>query len=290
MMTTDIHSAIIAEGGGQKGIFTAGVLDAFLEQKFAPFDLKVGVSSGAQNIAAYCARARQYGQTAIEALTTEQHFFRPARFFTGGNVIDLDWYFDQVKFNDKVRFPTEPSHLTPDSNFYAVASQYDSFTPHYLHTWHDNMFEHLKASSAIPFLYRPTVNVAGNFMVDGGVADPIPVRWAHQKGAKNIWVIRTVEAHVDGKISVMDRIEPIIRRINQHPRVFEMYQHHQDRYAEAMDFINMPPEGVNVVQIAPTRPLLSMTLGSSLEALKEDYQHGLEQGFKALQQWRSTLE
>ncbi|WP_208723428.1 patatin-like phospholipase family protein, partial [Pseudoalteromonas peptidolytica] len=50
-MANNIRSAIIAEGGGQKGIFTAGVLDAFLEKKFTPFDLKVGVSAGAQNLA-----------------------------------------------------------------------------------------------------------------------------------------------------------------------------------------------------------------------------------------------
>ncbi|MDN3651845.1 patatin family protein [Thalassotalea ponticola] len=289
-MATDIRSAIIAEGGGQKGIFTAGVLDAFLEQKFYPFDLKVGVSAGAQNIAAYCARAHQYGQQAIEVLTTEQQFFRPARFFTGGNVIDLDWYFHQVEHHQKLRFPTQPRNLTPNSNFYAVASHYQSFEPHYLHTWHDNMVAHLKASSAIPFLYRPMVNVDANIMVDGGVADPIPVRWAHQQGATHIWVIRTVEAHIDGKMQVMERLKPIMRRIKQSPRVFDMYHHHQNRYAEAVDFLNAPPVGVNIVQIAPTRPLKSMVLGSSLEALKDDYQHGVEQGLQAVHQYRAVIE
>ena len=285
-MTTHIRSALIAEGGGQKGIFTAGVLDAFLEKKFAPFDLKVGVSAGAQNLAAYCARARQYAQTAIEHLTTEQQFFRPARFFTGGNVIDLDWYFHQVEHNGKVRFPTEPNNLTPESNFYAVASHYDSFEPHYLHTWHENMFAHLKASSAIPFLYRPGVKVEGHGMMDGGVADPLPVRWAHEKGARTIWVIRTVEAHDDGKMPVLERLKPIMRRINQSPRMFEIYHHYQQRYAEAVEFMRSPPEGVNVVQIAPTRPLQSMVLGSSIETLEEDYRLGFEVGLKAVNRWK----
>ncbi|WP_419147968.1 patatin-like phospholipase family protein [Pseudoalteromonas 'SMAR'] len=289
-MTNKIRSAIIAEGGGQKGIFTAGVLDAFLEKKFTPFDLKVGVSAGAQNLAAYCARARQYAQTAIESLTTEQQFFRPARFFTGGNVIDLDWYFHQVEHNGKVRFPTEPNNLTPDSNFYAVASHHESLEPHYLHTWHDNMLNHLKASSAIPFLYRPAVKVQGHGMMDGGVADPLPVRWAHSKGAKDIWVIRTIEAHDDGKMPVLERLKPIMRKVKQSPRMFEMYQHYQSRYADAVEFMNAPPEGVNVIQIAPTRPLESMILGSSPETLKSDYQLGFELGLDAVDKWRKTVE
>ena len=289
-MTNKIRSAIIAEGGGQKGIFTAGVLDAFLEKKFTPFDLKVGVSAGAQNLAAYCARARQYAQTAIESLTTEQQFFRPARFFTGGNVIDLDWYFHQVEHNGKVRFPTEPNNLTPDSNFYAVASHHESLEPHYLHTWHDNMLNHLKASSAIPFLYRPAVKVQGHGMMDGGVADPLPVRWAHSKGAKDIWVIRTIEAHDDGKMPVLERLKPIMRKVKQSPRMFEMYQHYQSRYADAVEFMNAPPEDVNVIQIAPTRPLESMILGSSPETLKSDYQLGFELGLDAVDKWRKTVE
>ncbi|WP_234398822.1 patatin-like phospholipase family protein [Pseudoalteromonas sp. T1lg88] len=282
-----INSALVAEGGGQKGIFTAGVLDAFLEQKFTPFDLKVGVSAGAQNLAAYCARAQQYAHTAIQ-LTTEQQFFRPARFFTGGNVIDLDWYFHEVQHNGKVRFPTTPANLTPQSNFYAVASHFDSFAPHYLHTWHDNMFSHLKASCAIPFLYRPGVEVQGQGLMDGGVADPLPVRWAHEQGAKTIWVIRTVEAHNDGKMPILERLKPIMSRINQSPRMFAMYHHYQRRYAEAVDFINAPPEGVNIVQIAPNRPLHSMVLGSDPATLQDDYRLGFELGMDAVQKWQDA--
>ncbi|WP_234399181.1 patatin-like phospholipase family protein [Pseudoalteromonas sp. T1lg75] len=280
-----INSALVAEGGGQKGIFTAGVLDAFLEQKFTPFDLKVGVSAGAQNLAAYCARAHQYAHTAISQLTTEQNFFRPARFFTGGNVIDLDWYFHQIQQEGKVRFPTTPTNLTPQSNFYAVASHFDSFAPHYLHTWHDNIFDHLKASSAIPFLYRPGVEVKGHGLMDGGVADPIPVRWAHEQGAKTIWVIRTVEAHDDGKMPILERLKPIMSRINQSPRMFAMYHHYQHRYADAVDFMKAPPEGVNIVQIAPTRPLHSMTLGSDAKNLQDDYRLGFELGMQAVKKW-----
>lgn len=286
-MAQAIKTALVAEGGGQKGIFTAGVLDAFLEKQFTPFDLKVGVSAGAQNLAAYCARARQYAQTAIESLTTEQQFFRPARFFTGGNVIDLDWYFDQVEHNGKVRFPTEPSGLTKDSNFYAVASHFDSFDPHYLHTWHENMFDHLKASSAIPFLYRPGVLVSGHGMMDGGVADPIPVRWAHEQGAQAICVIRTVEAHDDGRMPVLERLKPLVERMKQSPRMMEMYERYQGGYAQAVDFMERPPEGVNVLQVAPDRPLQSMVLGSNPETLREDYKLGFEIGLKAVDQWYS---
>ena len=50
--------ALIAEGGGQRGIFTAGVLDAWLEQEYDPFDLFIGTSAGSQNLTSYLARQK----------------------------------------------------------------------------------------------------------------------------------------------------------------------------------------------------------------------------------------
>jgi len=47
------HTAIIAEGGGQRGIYTAGVLDAFMQFGFNPFTMGIGVSAGAQNLLCY---------------------------------------------------------------------------------------------------------------------------------------------------------------------------------------------------------------------------------------------
>lgn len=55
------RQALVVEGGGMRGAFTSGVLDAFLQQQFNPFDLCVGVSSGSTNVANYL--AAQQGRT-----------------------------------------------------------------------------------------------------------------------------------------------------------------------------------------------------------------------------------
>lgn len=277
--------AVVAEGGGQKGIFTAGVLDSFLDQQFWPFHLKVGVSAGAQNLTAYCARARQYAKNAIVQLTTSQAFFRPSRFFTGGNVIDLDWYFQQVEPQGSLRFPTDPNALDKGSNLYVVAADADSLEPVYLHTWHENMHENLKASSAIPFLYRQGVEIDGRRLIDGGVADPIPVRWAYQQGARKILVIRTVSADYNGQSPMLERLRPILRRAKQSPRMMEMYVNYQRHYADALRFMQTPPQDLEIIQIAPPASLRSMVLGSSNEVLKYDYLIGKREGRRFLRQW-----
>ena len=83
--------ALVCEGGGQRGIFTAGVLDEFMRAQFNPFDLYFGTSAGAQNLSAYVCNQPGYARKVIMRYTTSKEFFNPVRFVRGGNLIDLDW-------------------------------------------------------------------------------------------------------------------------------------------------------------------------------------------------------
>lgn len=64
--------ALVCEGGGQRGIFTAGVLDEFMRAQFNPFDLYLGTSAGAQNLSAYLCNQPGYGRKVIMRYTTKR--------------------------------------------------------------------------------------------------------------------------------------------------------------------------------------------------------------------------
>ncbi|WP_268580368.1 patatin-like phospholipase family protein, partial [Escherichia coli] len=81
--------ALVCEGGGQRGIFTAGVLDEFQRAGFNPFDLLIGTSAGAQNLSAYICGQMGYARRVITRYTTSAQFFNPLRFVRGGHLIDL---------------------------------------------------------------------------------------------------------------------------------------------------------------------------------------------------------
>lgn len=75
--------ALVCEGG-QRGIFTAGVLDEFMRAQFNPFDLYFGTSAGAQNLSAYVCNQPGYARKVIMRYTTSKEFFNPVRFVRGG--------------------------------------------------------------------------------------------------------------------------------------------------------------------------------------------------------------
>ena len=86
--------ALVAEGGGQRGIFTAGILDSWLVKDFNPFDLLIGTSAGAQNLSSYMAKQLGYAKKSIMELSSHPQFFNLKRSFIGGSSVNLDWYFD----------------------------------------------------------------------------------------------------------------------------------------------------------------------------------------------------
>ena len=104
--------ALIAEGGGQRGIFTAGVLDAWLEEGYDPFDMFIGTSAGSQNLTSYLARQKGYAKRLIRGLSRQKRFFRLGRGLMGKHIVDLDWYFDKTtEANRAIDFATAKQSL-----------------------------------------------------------------------------------------------------------------------------------------------------------------------------------
>ncbi|GAM69436.1 esterase of the alpha-beta hydrolase superfamily [Vibrio sp. JCM 19236] len=89
-------TALVAQGGGQRGIFTAGVLDAFLYSNFDPFHTFFGTSAGAMNLCAYLCRQPELGKAFLLDLTTDDKFFNLFSFIRQKHYIGLDWALDKI--------------------------------------------------------------------------------------------------------------------------------------------------------------------------------------------------
>ncbi|HEX7644739.1 MAG TPA: patatin-like phospholipase family protein [Burkholderiaceae bacterium] len=265
--------ALVCEGGGQRGIFTAGVLDSFMRNNYFPFRAMVGVSAGAQNISAYACGARGYGRHAILRYTTQRAFFDPLRFARGGHLIDLDWYFEALHREVPLDLKLAQRRLDGGS-LHVCASRCDNLAAEYL-PFHTERLPHaVKASSAIPLFYRGGVNIDGVDYWDGGVSDALPVTAAHARGGDCIVVVRTLPHSADQAQLKLPRH----LKYDRLQQTAAMVETHLQSYRTARRFIENPPEAVTVIEIAPSRPLKSRLLGSKLDALRHDYRLGLHCG------------
>ncbi|MCG9115422.1 DUF6363 domain-containing protein [Laribacter hongkongensis] len=273
--------ALVCEGGGQRGIFTAGVLDAFLQQAFFPFELMIGTSAGAQTLSAYACGQHGYSRHVITRYTTTRDFFNPLRFLRGGHLIDLDWYVDTVRRDYPLDLEEAHRRLNGRELLFCACRQ-DDYRPVYLPAGRYDWLASLKASSAIPLLYRNGAEVGDVRYVDGGVRDAIPVREAWHRGADLILVIRTLPSgispvpawrqHMHKALSRSDKLQTAVQLLEQHERIYAATQH----------FIDAPPGDLRIIEIAPRQPLKSRVVGSHPRDLEHDYRRGTLCGLQFL--------
>ncbi len=200
------NNALVAQGGGQKGIFTAGVLDALLLSNFDPFSHFYGTSAGALNILAYLCRQPRLAHQFITKLTTDSRFFSLYGFMRTQKKMNIGWAIEQLNhYPFKLDLNLGQRVLGGRQAYASVTSAHtlkDNYLPMFSPDWQATM----EASCAIPHLHPGSVNIAGKDYIDGGVSASIPVQEAWRRGARCIVVIRT---------------EPIDAELEQQPLINE---------------------------------------------------------------------
>lgn len=271
-----MKTALIVEGGGMRGIFAAGVLDAFMEEKYDPFDMYFGVSAGACNLASHLAGQHRRNYRIYTELMVRREFISLKKFLLGGHWMDLDWLWDTLEQVNPLDTAGAVSNiLKKKKQFLVTVTSADSGLPLYLAPDAENLNVYLKASSALPVLYRNVIEIEGRNVVDGGIGDPIPVIEAYKRGARKIMVIRTREASYRKRSDMETRLSPLFMK--NYPALKEAIRYRPVQYNRAVQFLENPPKDVEVVHIAP-ESMDTGRLTRSIKALNADYERGLARG------------
>lgn len=276
------RQALVVEGGGMRGAFTSGVLDAFLQQQFNPFDLCVGVSSGSTNVANYL--AEQQGRTLHIYLdhSLRSEFIHYGRFFKGGDLLDLKWMWNVVE----QEYPLNQAQLlTNHAEFYMVLTHAVSGEATYIKACEDNILDGLRASSSIPVLTRQAVEISGEPYFDGGVADALPVHWAaQQEGVDKLMVIRTRPKDYYKASRKGDQL--LAKYFSKERQGFaQSLLTRTERYNAAVQFLHSA-SSQNILEVCPPDlKNMASRLSKNKAKIRYSYDVGLEVGYKAIEDW-----
>lgn len=276
------RQALVVEGGGMRGAFTSGVLDAFLEQQFNPFDLCVGVSSGSTNVANYL--AAQKGRTLHIYLdhSLRSEFIHYGRFFKGGDLLDLKWMWNVVE----QEYPLNQTQLFANSaEFYMVLTHAISGEATYIKASKDNILDGLRASSSIPVLTRQAVEICGEPYFDGGVADALPVHWAaEQDHVAKLMVIRTRPQNYYKSSRKGDQLLAKYFSKQQYGFSQSLLTRTQ-RYNDAVQFLQTPSSQKLLEVCPPNLKNMASRLSKNKAKIRCSYDVGLEAGYQAMEDW-----
>lgn len=178
---------LVLEGGAMRAIYTAGVLDVFMEQNIWPDGL-IGVSAGAIHGSVYL--GNQPGRTIryYKKYCRHKNFMSFYSLLTTGDLVGEQFcYHDLPDFLDPFDYDTFAGSKTA---YYAVCTDLESGEAVYKRCTdlHKEM-EYMRASASMPYVSK-IVEIEGQKLLDGGVADSIPLKAFQQMGYdKNVVVL-----------------------------------------------------------------------------------------------------
>jgi predicted patatin/cPLA2 family phospholipase len=263
--------ALVVEGGGMRGIFSTGVLDAFYDHQYRPFDFCLGVSAGSTNLAAWLAHQRGRNYKVITDYSCRPQFISFRRFLAGGHWLDLDWLWDITIQEIRLDLETFGEQPIP---LYVVTTKVANGQAAYIRATPEKLEQLLKASCSVPIVYRHYTIIDGEPMTDGGVADSIPVIRAHRMGARDITVILSRPA---GYRKPATRSPWLLRRLlAKAPRLADAMISRAERYNRSIDFIANPPPECRIRVIAPPRRFAVGRMTTDFAKLRDGYEMGLK--------------
>lgn len=261
-----------------RGIFAAGVLHAFGQAGFDPFDLYIGVSAGACHLASHLAgqNSRNFDITLRYSLAPE--FINPWRFLKGGHLLDLDWMWNETITNYRLNLKNIDEKLRIQNKEYLiVATSMNTGEALYLNPDENTLEHYLKVSSSLPILYRRILDIDGEQATDGGMADSIPVQEAYRRGAKNITVIRSRPADYIKKDNLI-ALAVFSWYFRKYPRLVECFKKRAENYNTSLAFMKNPPQGVHVTQLTPPADLALGRTTKNEAPLRAAYEKGIDNG------------
>ena len=263
-----------------RGIFAAGVLDVFLEEGTGSFDLAVGSSAGACNLASHL--AGQHGRNRRCYLTQmrRREFSDGRRFLRGGHWLDIDYLWDAFGREDPLDVVAAAAART---RLVVGTTDVETGTAAFFEPRAEDMIEVLRASSAVPLLFRKFVQLDGRHFTDGGVTAPIPVEEAYRRGARRMLVIRSRPAEFPGPSRVECSVVAAVLRA--HGRLPHAFLRYREVYGRAVAFLRSPPADCTVVHVAPERHLRTSRMTRDAARLEHDYARGRAAGLRAAHAW-----
>lgn len=277
------QAGLVLEGGGMKGVYTAGVLDFFLD-KGLEFSSVYGVSAGACHMCSYLSKQRGRAlDVGIDYLDNKNYCSAYSLLTTG----DL--------FNVKTAYHLIPDYLNPydyeafhryEGKAYAVVTNIISGQPEYIRIRDmKEDIDAIRASASLPLVSR-NVRIGEGLYLDGGISDPVPIQKSILDGNRKNVVVLTKEEGFVRKPS--EHLELVRLRYLRYPKVYELMAKRHIVYNSMLDYLKRQQENGQAFVL---RPKVKSSVGriekdaEKLKALYEEGYHDAEENFELLQSY-----
>ncbi len=269
------NTGLVLEGGGMRGVFTCGVLDAFMKHG-VEFPYVVAVSAGACNGMSYISRQPRRARFSNIDLLQKYGYISLKNLLVKGSIFDPTLLYERFP-NDILPFDYEAFAQNP-ATMEMVCTNCQTGLAEYLSEKTDRrrMMAIVKASSSLPYVAQVTT-VDGKPMLDGGIVDSIPVQRSIEMGHPVNVVVMTRNRGYRSTES--DHKIPRFL-YGEYPRLRVALSHRVEVYDKQLEMVEHMEDWGEVIVIRPQRPMEVGRVCRDPEKLERLYQEGYQEGEK----------
>lgn len=276
------NSGLVLEGGGNRSIYTSGVLDAFIEKEIE-FPYVIGVSAGSCNATSYIAKDYRRQHDIIINYSNDKHYMGLGNILKGHSFLNTDWIFGELAYDIS---PLNQDEFDKSNTVLcAVATNALTGKPEYFYPKSmRNGCDELKASCSLPGVTNG-VEIGGTTFFDGGLVDSIPLERAFDDGCKKAVVILT-QCKGYAKSPMNPKVKKIFKKF---PKIGEAAVNRHIMYNTQLEFVKQCEENGTALVIQPAAPLNVSTLEKDVSKLESIYQLGYKQGLDRADEIKAFL-
>ncbi len=282
-MMIESKTALILEGGAMRGLYSAGVLDTFMQNDIKA-DTIYGVSAGALFGLNY--KSRQKGRALRYNLkyANEKNYMGLYSLITTGNIMNKDFCFNKLVYElDKLDF--EIYKNTP-VDFYAVVTNLQTGNPEYIKIDDAQKdMEYFRASGSMPFVSKP-VEINGNFYLDGAISDAVPFKKVLDMNFEKIIVILTRPAGYRKQKSHL----PYKLFYGNFPNFVETAKNHYIKYNETMNLIEKYEAENKIIVLRPSELIKMKRVEKDKTKLQKMYNLGVSDCMQKLDKIKKYIK
>ena len=263
------HTGLVLEGGGMRGVFTAGVLDALMKNEVY-FPYIVAVSAGALHGLSYMSRQPRRARWSSIDMLKKYGYISLRSLVQNGSIFDPNILYE--RFPDEIIPFDYKTYENNPATFEMVTTNCKTGRAMYLSERynHHRLIQIAKASSALPFVSQVTF-VDHIPMLDGGIVDSIPI-------------VRSIDTGHHENVVVLTRnrgyrsTEPDIKMpkfvYKEFPRLRVALSRRTEEYNHQLDLIERMEDWGEIVVIRPERPLEVGRITQDVVKLEHLYEEG----------------
>lgn len=280
-----MKSGLILEGGGMRGVYTGGVLERLLEEKVF-VDYIIGVSAGACNASSYVSRQMGRNREVTIGYIRHPDYISVKNFLLKRELFGMDLIFDEIP-NRLVPFDYAGFRNATEEFVVGTTDCMTGEAVYFEKRDHpEDVLSIVRASSSLPFMAKP-VEFEGRLLMDGGVADPVPIRKALADGVEKPIIVLTKEKGHRKKRNSFARLMPAFYR--QFPGIIKSMENWHLRYNETMGFIEQLEAERKAVILRPSRFDKMTGIERDVGKLTELYELGYQDTAQKLEEIKGFI-